>query len=59
LVIDFGLKTISEHPEIIIKSRKNTPKAQKSLEKLLEMIWNTRNLNIIIGSCEKYFRAFY
>jgi hypothetical protein len=56
--IIFGLKIIPENPEIIIKSRKNTPKAQKNSGKLLEMIWVMMKPNKLFGAHEKDFRAF-
>jgi hypothetical protein len=37
---------------------KNSPKAQKNSEKLLEMIWVVMNPNKVFGAHEKDFRAF-
>jgi hypothetical protein len=55
--INFGLKIIQEilnHSQIT----KNSSKAQKNSEKLLEMIWVMMNPNKVFGAHEKDFRAF-
>jgi hypothetical protein len=56
--INFGLKIILGNHEIIVKSQKNSPKAQKNSRKSLEKIWDVRNPNKIFGDQEKDFRAF-
>lgn len=58
LGINFELKTIPENSEMAIISRKILRKALKNSGKFLEMVWNTRNPNKILGAREKDYRAF-
>jgi hypothetical protein len=47
------LKIIRRNLDIRIKSRKNTPKAQKNSRKSLEKICDVRNPNKIFGDQEQ------